>query len=367
MKKIIYLLFLSFLSNEFFAQTVIGYSGSGLAPNRSAMLEIRVDAANGFRGFLMPRLTTDQIGSNLLDTIRNYPEDFEATAGLLVFNSQVRNFRYFDPILDSFIRLNPWQDRINRLNLYTNTNATDSRPFIELFEDVFGADESRDGQLNLGGSTVAVWAGSTNAFVGNQRLTVTDTAVNVETDLNVTGTGGTLNGFGTVPLGGIIMWSGDTINLPNGWALCNGNNGTPNLSGRFIVGVGQSSDGPTNYSVNQTGGEETHTLTKAELPRHHHEARSNGQNDADIHIELSGSHFHNAPLNNNDSGDDFDVVDAASNQTTIGFLETSNASHRHNNSDFDGKVGNGSVDGLDNQAHENRPPFYVLAFIMRVQ
>jgi hypothetical protein len=28
------------------------------------------------------------------------------------------------------------------------------------------------------------------------------------------------------------MWSGTTI--PDGWAICNGQNGTPNLIGRFI-------------------------------------------------------------------------------------------------------------------------------------
>ena len=53
-------------------------------------------------------------------------------------------------------------------------------------------------------------------------------------------------GFGTVPVGGIIMWSGTDKNLiPDGWAICNGQQitfdtgltiHTPDLSGRFIVG-----------------------------------------------------------------------------------------------------------------------------------
>ena len=64
---------------------------------------------------------------------------------------------------------------------------------------------------------------------------------------NVTITGGltvrdtgSFTGYGTIPVGGIIMWSGSTV--PNGWALCNGqkSNGvqTPNLCNRFIVGSG---------------------------------------------------------------------------------------------------------------------------------
>ena len=37
-----------------------------------------------------------------------------------------------------------------------------------------------------------------------------------------------------VPVGGIIAWAGSKI--PYGYALCDGSNGTPNLSGNFIMG-----------------------------------------------------------------------------------------------------------------------------------
>lgn len=50
---------------------------------------------------------------------------------------------------------------------------------------------------------------------------------------------------GGVPTGGIIMWSGSSSDIPTGWALCNGSNGTPNLTNRFIVGAGNS------YAVGQ--------------------------------------------------------------------------------------------------------------------
>ncbi len=43
---------------------------------------------------------------------------------------------------------------------------------------------------------------------------------------------------GTIPIGGIILWSGSTGTIPTGWALCNGSNGTPNLQDRFVVGAG---------------------------------------------------------------------------------------------------------------------------------
>lgn len=40
-----------------------------------------------------------------------------------------------------------------------------------------------------------------------------------------------------VPIGGIILWSGLIANIPVGWALCDGNYGTPNLTNRFVVGA----------------------------------------------------------------------------------------------------------------------------------
>jgi hypothetical protein len=33
----------------------------------------------------------------------------------------------------------------------------------------------------------------------------------------------------TIPVGGIIMWSGSVASIPSGWALCNGSSGTPDL------------------------------------------------------------------------------------------------------------------------------------------
>jgi len=58
--------------------------------------------------------------------------------------------------------------------------------------------------------------------------------------------------FYMVPKGAIIMWSGTLANIPSGWQLCDGTNGTPDLRQRFIIGVlsGQNPGG--------TGGSWTH-------------------------------------------------------------------------------------------------------------
>jgi Concanavalin A-like lectin/glucanases superfamily len=44
-------------------------------------------------------------------------------------------------------------------------------------------------------------------------------------------------GNGAIVTGIIVMWSGKINEIPSGWALCNGQNGTPDLRSRFIMGT----------------------------------------------------------------------------------------------------------------------------------
>jgi microcystin-dependent protein len=66
-------------------------------------------------------------------------------------------------------------------------------------------------------------------------------------------------GNGTIPVGGIIMWSGTVANIPTSWALCNGSNGTPDLRGRFVVGASAGA-GTGGYAVAASGGSATASL-----------------------------------------------------------------------------------------------------------
>jgi hypothetical protein len=70
----------------------------------------------------------------------------------------------------------------------------------------------------------------------------------------------------TIPSGLIAMWSGSIGSIPSGWYLCDGSNGTPNLTDRFIIGAGSS------YAVNGNGGASSVTLTTNNLPAHTHTA-----------------------------------------------------------------------------------------------
>jgi microcystin-dependent protein len=134
--------------------------------------------------------------------------------------------------------------------------------------------------------------------------------------------------FNGIPKGGIIMWSGSISNIPAGWALCDGTNGTPDLRNRFIVGAGSS------YAVGATGGEATHVLTINEMPSHSHPPGTGSSR----HFVVDGSSSdptYYGPANINVSG--------------LGYI-TSTAT---------GSTGGGA-------AHENRPPYYALAYIMKL-
>lgn len=76
----------------------------------------------------------------------------------------------------------------------------------------------------------------------------------------------------TIPAGVIVMWSGAISAIPSGWALCDGNNGTPDLTDRFVLHA-DADTGGTN-DVGDTGDAtaitDTHTLTLAEIPEHSH-------------------------------------------------------------------------------------------------
>lgn len=55
-----------------------------------------------------------------------------------------------------------------------------------------------------------------------------------------------------LPAGIITLWYGAIGIIPAGWVLCDGNNGTPDLRNRFVVGAGDT------YAVDANGGAVNH-------------------------------------------------------------------------------------------------------------
>lgn len=144
----------------------------------------------------------------------------------------------------------------------------------------------------------------------------------------------------SIPSGVITMWSGAIGSIPAGWYLCDGTNGTPNLTDRFIVGAGSS------YSVAQTGGSKdaivvshTHTATSTSVvtdPSHTHPTGS----------VAIGSGPSSGPILLNPSYGGSNVTGSATTGITVA-TTTTNAST--------------GVSGTN----ANLPPYYALAYIMK--
>jgi hypothetical protein len=81
-------------------------------------------------------------------------------------------------------------------------------------------------------------------------------------------------GLGVDP-GLIIWWYGAIANIPAGWVLCDGNNATPDLRGRFNYGAGGTANpgatgGSATFTVAGTLTVGAHSVTIAEMAAHSH-------------------------------------------------------------------------------------------------
>jgi len=70
--------------------------------------------------------------------------------------------------------------------------------------------------------------------------------------------------------GMIVLWSGSIVNIPSGWLLCDGNNGTPDLTDNFVIGAGDTynpdaSGGGVNHTHTFTGGGHSHNISSGKF------------------------------------------------------------------------------------------------------
>ena len=178
----------------------------------------------------------------------------------------------------------------NSINVGTNLNSTNADQFVTFVGSSSGNNPIRvDTDLKYNPSTNRLTAGS---FAGD---------------------GSALTGVESFVTGMIIAWYGNTGNIPSGFVLCDGNNNTPDLRDRFIVGAGSA------YSPGDTGGSKDAVLV---------------------------SHFH----------------------TTENFVGRSNyAEPRNFGVGTDGNLnstGNTDTRGEDG-TNKNLPPYHALCYIMK--
>ena len=212
-----------------------------------------------------------------------------------------------------------YKDRYNSLEKMSNTNEIE-----EKINKIYQADIQSIRNLSEVASTLQ-----------KEGLTIPG-------NLKVNGT------FNYLPKGTIVAFTG--IFAPDGWALCNGQNGTPDLRGRFIYGYGARQG----IDIGKTGGEENHKLNINEMPSHNHSISSSGEHN---HDTIDGNVWQNRRYGYGDgafSGGGGAPFGTARNNNQI-FKTTKNGNHTHT---INNKGGNDS--------HNNMPPYYVLSYIMKL-
>jgi len=165
----------------------------------------------------------------------------------------------------------------------------------------------------------------------------------------------------SVPTGGIIMWSGSIASIPAGWFLCNGTNGTPNLTDRFVVMAGGA------YAVGASGGS-----ANAVAVSHTHTATAGNQSVNHVHTgttDSAGNHQHTVDGIVNDAFNNLESNDFSGGQVTgtattstagahVHTFTTAGVSADHNHAIT---VATAGVSGTN----ANLPPYYALAYIMK--
>jgi len=147
-------------------------------------------------------------------------------------------------------------------------------------------------------------------------------------------------------LGSIVIWPDSSQPIPEGWQLCDGAGGTPDLRDRFVLGV------EAGHDPGEVGGESTLWLDTSHLPSHYHP----------LYTDFGGDHTHpyedtiTSPTNSFTYGGYIPYSDILVGDEDEASKSTSPAGeHSHSGTTYN-KGGGGAID--------NRPSFYRMPFIM---
>jgi microcystin-dependent protein len=194
---------------------------------------------------------------------------------------------------------------------------------------------------------------------------------------------------GFVPIGGIIPWAGNTTDKFDttgkgrpgtdwcGWAICNGQNGTPNMVGRVPMMAtniaGAIPPSGYNFPYNTTGGEYAHTLTG---PESGVAAHGHGVNDPGHDHFLR---FKNWKFNRNggggSGGDNYTDLTGGPGTTSPDYTATVGAAgFITDGTPVAGRIGkSGTGISINNSgpvnaqnAHNNVQPYIALYYIQRI-
>lgn len=370
-------------------------------PHASAMMHIAPGAGNN-KGLTVPSITSAQ--RMLLDSTQNIAQ------GLIFFDKDLQKFYYFHQGPKRWYELDhdwnrkdvPGSGFVVGTHIYSGVTGNvgiGTRSYVNpsakltVVGDMLVGNAAYTTAATMPNNSVSVqtWLGigtrtRTSGYEldvkGQMRIkgTVMDpAALLVGTTMTAPRFNGTtnvnLNGEGMMEVGQIIMYYGTlTGNFVNGvgvgeydgWALCDGRNNTPDLRGRFVVGSTNSSgNGPyvnternrpdyivsdsVGRGIDSVGGLKEVVLTLDELPEHDHPGTVTSTDGAHNHSLQRPDGCYDLTLSG-ESGCYF----AKPNDS---FSTSSDGAHNH-----DANIT--SQGGGD--AHENRPPYYTLAYIMKL-
>jgi microcystin-dependent protein len=311
MKKLILLFVLLIICEDIYSQVGINVE----EPHPSAVLQIQRKKDSDAIGVLLPKISNNE---------RTEEKNGNYATSLIAYDSVARKIVIYDADNKTWKILNVWEQS------------------FKLDDNEIPADITTSHGVSI-----------------NNTLTANEVKVKDTLSAKV------VQGEYTVPKGGIIIWSGAIDDIPEGWLLCDGSeipngNGkrTPDLRGRFIVGY--DSNSPTtpknasnkviNYgSVGNTGGDNDVLLTanQSGLPSHAHEI-------------IDPGHIHKYEDESRDNGNAGGNLDqrGGRQRLPIPIKETRNATTNIS------ILNNIERDALE--SHENRPPYFVMAFIMKL-
>jgi microcystin-dependent protein len=153
---------------------------------------------------------------------------------------------------------------------------------------------------------------------------------------------------GGVPAGVVCMWSGLLANLPAGWALCDGQNGAPDLRDRFVKGWSAGAAPGT------TGGSAAHQHTYSEVPNHTHPVAIDDPGHTHVETTNSATTGGLSGWAARDTSTNTPVATGYSTQPATTGITASAGNPA-------GGVAQGTTD-----AASSEPPFFIVAFIIKL-
>lgn len=195
---------------------------------------------------------------------------------------------------------------------------------------------SDDSSFSSNSDSIVPTQKAVKTYVDNLTTTL-DTALKTYVDTAVQG---------AVIKGMILMWSGQAEEIPTGWALCNGQNGTPDLRDRFIRGAYEAGSTQTPKSGEY-----------GDADQHNHSIASKS-----LSTSREGEHMHTWCWSSWGDGRGFNKggwgIRTGYYNSREGHLTSDDGSHSHT-VNFEGLITASSTG-------KNRPNWYALCFIMKL-